>query len=342
LLLLAALLLAGGCALRSPVSHRVIIDIDRDGDHARVTAITELSHGDGELMERRIAVMRDALLGGHDEWSNRFGALNLESERVILDKERGELRRAEHSAVMGRDDLQRFFGDTPLLTKFTRGNTWSELAIYAGSSTRATRQQREEVERILDEWSHRSAHYIDQMSRLYEFLDRHPQRARDDFALLFADPGSGHATNDEEDALVTGAREATDAVSKMFDAERKSAWSIDEEFDLVYNPLPAEIVVHTPHSIQLSEHFGKKGDDTVLIRRSGLLDAIRALEGRWLTPDPLAIALQSDEEHSEMPTEAEFAKMPRKGTRSVTAEEIKAAFLEALTPATSYRVRWSE
>src|SRR5205085_5818137 len=131
----------------------------------------------------------------------------------------------------------------------------SELTIYAGSSSRATRAQREDVQRILDQWSQNVARYTEAMSRLYEFIDRHPQRARDDFALLFAEPELAHAIDKEEDALVTGARETMDVLSKTFDGERQSAWSIDEEFDLVYNPLPAEIVVHTPRSIQSSEHF---------------------------------------------------------------------------------------
>jgi hypothetical protein len=335
------MILASACGLRSPVSHRVAIDIERDGEHARVTATTELSRSTSDAMEQRIAVMRDAILSGHDEWSNRFGSLTLESERVILDKERGELRRAEHSGVMKRDDLQRFFGDTPVLTKFTRGDVWAELAIYAGSSARATRPQREEVQRTLDEWSRNAARYVNSMGRLYEFIDRHPQRAEAAFTLLFAEENMAHSKDEEEDALVNGARDAMDALSKQFDTARKSAWSIDEEFDLVYNPFPAEIVVHTPHPITTFDRFAKKGDDTVYIRRAGLLDAIRALEGKWLAPDPLAMMMRADEDHAEMPTNRELAAMPRTTTH-MTAKEIEDAVVEALTPGTVYRVRWSE
>lgn len=334
-------LLSSACGLRAPIAHRVTVDVDRDGEHARVTVVTDLARGDNEEMNRRLADAREALQMGRDEWSNRFSGVTLDSERTTLEKDRGELRRVEHVGVMRRDDLQRFFGDTPILTKFTRGDGWSELSVYAGSTARATRQQREEVQQVLDVWSRNAARYVNAMSRLYEFLDAHPQRAVDDFDLLFADAGTAHALDEEEDALVNGARDAMDRLSGQFDAARKSAWSVDEEFDLVYNPFPAEIVIRAPHAVRAFENFAKRGDDTVYIHRSGLLDAIKALDGKWLSPDPLAMLLRADEEHAEMPASRDLAAMPRKGSH-VEAREIEEAVVSAITPKSVYRVRWNE
>src|SRR5207247_2230330 len=116
-----------------------------------------------------------------------------------------------------------------------------------------------------------------------------------------------HAIDESEDALVTGAREAMNALSRQFDSARPSGWSVDEEFDLVFNPFPAEIFIHTPRPVSILEGFTKKGEDTAVIRRSGLNDAIRALEGKWLTPDPLAMLLRTDQDNTEMPADRELA-----------------------------------
>ena len=55
-------LLATACGLRSPISHRVTVDLDRDGEHARVTAVTEVSQGESEAMVRQEL---DRLLAGN-------------------------------------------------------------------------------------------------------------------------------------------------------------------------------------------------------------------------------------------------------------------------------------
>jgi hypothetical protein len=333
---------AAACGVRAPVRYALTIDLDRDREHARVTTVTELDRSPEDVVRRRVQPIRDALAAERDEWSARFQQVRPSTERVIYDRQWGEIVRAEHSGVVEREQLARFFGDLPMTVTVVRGGGWTELAIYPGGSGRATRQQRETVERTLDLWSRDAATYLNRMSHLYQWIDQHPQLAEHAFTLLFEDDERAHAVDKEEDALVTAARQAMTAVTERLRRKEGEELPIDELFDLVYNPFPAAITVHTPRAIVGIEHFDKRGDDTGIIHHAGLLDAARALEGKWLSPDPLALVLRSEEDRFEIPIAAELGKMQRKWSQTVSADELQKAILAIVRPAESYRVRWVE
>lgn len=342
LLLLLALSFAA-CGVRAPVRYAVRLDLDKDPSRVRVTSVTEMDKAYADdAVRKRLAPVRDSILNERDDWSVRFQQVNPESERVTLEREYGELVRAERSAMFDRDQLARFFGDLPMTVTVNKGDGWSELAIYPGSSSRASRQQRDTVDRVLDVWSRDVTNYLNRMSRLYQWLDTHPQMAEQAFTLLFEDDDKAHATDEEEDALITGARKAMTAVTERLQRKEGESVPADELFDLVYNPFPAEITVHTPRAIVGAEHFEKKGEQLVVIRHAGLVDAAQSLEGRWVSPDPLAILLRSEEEHFDMPPAAELGKMKRKWSRDLSPSELQTALVDAVRPAESYRVRWVE
>jgi len=340
LLGLAALLSA--CATKGPITTRLLLDLEADGQRARVTSTTDLSlEYRGHVVEQRLAVEREAILAGRDEWSNRFAAVSADSDRLILDKDHGVLQRAERSAMIDREQLHRFFSDVPITLSFARGSSWSELTIYPGSSGRATRQQREEVQRLLSSWSRDGAAYIDAVGKLYSYLDAQPLRADAVFTVLFS-PEGVHAAYPEEDALINGVVKAMDRITDRIQQSQPAAYTIDEQFDLVYNPFPAEVVIHTPHPVVSSENVESRAKDTVAIPRSGLLDAVRSLEGKWVSPDPLALVVRADEENRDIPPPKELAAMPRKWTAVVTASDVERAIVKALTPPAAYKVRWSD
>ncbi len=344
LLLLLFSLSLTACGVRAPVRYFVRLDLDRDPSRVRVTSVTEMdkAYGD-EAIRLRLAPVREAILNNRDDWSLRYQQVSPDSERSVLEREYGELVRSERSAVFDRDQLARFFGDLPMTVTINKGYGWTELAIYPGASPRASRQQRDTVERVLDLWSHDVTNYLNRMSRLYQWIDAHPQMAEHAFALLSEDDDKkAHATDDEEDALITGARTAMSAVTERLQRKEGESVPVDELFDLVYNPFPAEITVHTPHAIVGNEHFEKRGDDLVVIRHAGLLDAAQSLEGRWISPDPLALTLRSEEQHFDMPPAAELAKMKRKWSHDVSPSELQTALVDAIRPSESYRVRWVE
>jgi len=117
--------------------------------------------------------------------------------------------------------------------------------------------------------------------------------------------------------------------------------ALHEELDLVFNPFPAEVAVRTPEDILALQYMEERATNLAVIHRDGLLDAMSALEGRWISPDPLAILLRSSQTaDSKVPPPATVAAMPRRSTAAVTASEIEKAVMEELKPASVYRIRW--
>jgi len=264
-----------------------------------------------------------------------LSAAGPEEERRTIDKHGGVIERVEHSGVLDRDDLPKFFSDLAMTISLTRGDGWTELAIYPNASTRATRQQRERVMALLETWSRDLSQYVDAMSKLNRYLDANPQRAETVFRLLLRDDDE-KSTIEEEQALINGVGRTMDTIVSRIDKDA-SVYTVDEDFDLVFNPFPAEITVKAPRAFTLSEGFDKRSDDLVAIHRTGLFEALEALEGKWISPDPLAMSMRDEKIDPK-----KIAAMPRKSSTMVMPSEISKIIKDRLTPATVYRVRWLE
>ena len=101
-------------------------------------------------LARRLAETRRELLDGSDAWRRRFGAAAPGRRAVLLGEAAGDCTPAPRSALIAEPEgLEAFFRDTSLGVTYTvdpeRGT--AELSIVPGTSTRATRRQREEMER---------------------------------------------------------------------------------------------------------------------------------------------------------------------------------------------------
>ncbi len=335
-----ALLALTACGIRNPVRNTVVIEPANDGRHVTVTARTDIGDSGSDAQEReRIRETGAALLEHRDPWAPRFAGVSAAAERVAYDKSGGALRHFEHSVTIAIDDLQRLMGEIGTVQS-TGSERWSELAFYPASSVRATHRQRDDVEAAMHTWSHDAVSYFHELDALYRYLDRQPQRARAVFTILFSDKDDEHSTIEEEDALITAVNNAMTATIDHVDAAKRDGVTLDEEFDLVFNPLPGEIVVRVPGPILESDGFERRDERTVAIPRSGLVDAVLSLEGRWATPDPLAILGHADETNATAPKPEEIAAQPRRSNGSVTAEEIERALAARLRPTSAYRVRW--
>src|SRR5205814_310480 len=109
----------------------------------------------------RVEQLRDELLAGRDEWALRFQNAAPERDRAVFDRTGGELSAVTRSATIDADDIQKFFYDLTVTTKVTRGDGWVELAIYPGTSNRATRQDREDFEKRLNGGAVAARRYVD-------------------------------------------------------------------------------------------------------------------------------------------------------------------------------------
>jgi hypothetical protein len=326
---------AGSCA--NIVHHDLTLTFDDRGDGVTVAAATSLPSSKDSRDRARDDRLREDIVAGRDEWSLRFANANPESERVMLDRAHGELIRAERIARIDTADLQKVFFDVAVSAVVTRGEGWAELAIYPGTSTRATRQQRDDAQRTLRSYAHHAVLYFDAVRAMYDYMDDHPQRATELFAALFRDAGDPRPSliDDEEHDLVTVVQKTIEA----FTSNDETA-ALEAEADLVYNPLPARIVVRVPGEPLIVEGFKRGKEGELVAEPPSLLEAVASLEGRWVNPDPLAFAIRPDVSDEPVKEASLIAAMPRRTTAVVGEIEVGDALIEKLRPAPRYRVRW--
>jgi hypothetical protein len=328
-------LFAASCA--NIVHHDLILTFDETGEHVTVAAATSIPTTKDSRDRARDDRLRDDILAGRDEWSLRFANANPESYRVVLDRARGELIRAERSARIDNADLQKIFYDVAVSAVVTRGDGWAELAIYPGTSTRATRAQRDDAEKKLRAYSERAVQYFSAVRALYDYMNEHQPRAAQLFSAMFRDDDDPHQPllTAEEHDLLDAVRRGVNGLTEDKDTEQ-----LEAEADLVYNPLPARIVARVPGEPLVVEGFARGKDGDLVAEPPTLIEAIAALEGRWVTPDPLAFSIRPNGGGDPDKEAALIAAMPRHTTAVVGAIEVGDSLIQKLRPAPRYRVRW--
>ena len=321
-----------------PAVRRVVVLTFNDpADVVTISASTTLgSAKKGSEEAGQIEDEREALLAGRDEWSARFSNADPETDRVILQRSHGELQSVEHIASLPPENLQKFFFDTPLTVNFSRGEGWAELTVYPGTSLRATRRQRENVERMMAIYSERAARYFESIRAMYAYLDEKPQRASDMFEAVFRDEKDPPPrVSEDEKSLVDGVRSAIDRMLSDDDATA----TLDRDFDLVFNPFPADLKVVVTGEITALDGF-TRADRMLIVKLPDALEAVGMLEGRWITPDPLAAAFNAPKDMSSAELAASIATQRRRAEPVVTASDVAAALMQKMRPAATYRVRW--
>ena len=183
----------------------------------------------------------------------------------------------------------------------------------------------------------RAVHYFAAIRSMYDYMNEHQPRARDIFAALFRDDDDPQAPliTPEEHDLVIALRTALNGLTEDDNSEQ-----LEAEADLVYNPLPARIVVHVPGEPLIVEGFAVGKDRELVAEPPSLLEAVASLEGRWVTPDPLAFSTRPNAGSDSDAEAALIAAMPRRTSAVVGAIEVSDAIVQKLRPAPRYRVRW--
>jgi hypothetical protein len=315
--------------------HEVTLAFDDSGEHITIAAETRIPEKPRD--ESRARQLREDLVGYRDEWSLRFANANPAEDRMTYERSRGTVVRVEHVARIDADNLQKFFFDVPLSATVTRGPGWAELTLYPGTSTRATRQQREDFEHKLQLYAHRAVSYFAAVRAMYGYLDENPQRANAMFHALFRDD------DQEQPVLLTetemNLEEATRHAIENLAFGQQDTEDLEREADLVFNPFPATLVVKVPTEPLIVEGFTREEKGRLVAHTMNLLDAVASLEGKWISPDPLAFAMRSDAKGLE-----DFAPViaaePRRAAAVIGEREVADALRERLQPAMRYRVRF--
>jgi hypothetical protein len=130
----------------------------------------------------------------------------------MLNRTGRELTRVEHRARVETHDLDRFFFDIGASVQMTRGDGWSELTIYPGASTRASRQQRELVQKGLQEYAAHAVRYFGAVRRLYSYMDMNPHRTEELFVAVFAEGEDAPQLSEDEQELVDRLKKAANVL----------------------------------------------------------------------------------------------------------------------------------
>jgi len=328
------------CA-RSPVTHELSIEVEKN-DRVLVTAQTAfnpaVARTPGQLS--RLEAARSVALHGNDEWATRFGRITAEDDEVTFRRHGGELDRVSRAVRIPSRDLQQLLSDTNITVNILDGEGWRELAFYPGASMRATREQRRHFDEALDTWSSSAARYFVAVDHLYAYLRVNPQRAPELFAVLLGEKDSEQLGADdlplsqageEEQPLLDAVTAAMDEMASRMDEQEGDAVTFAEEADLVYNPFPARMIVRVPGEVISQQGFTKD----LTIEPIDLLEAITALEAKWISPDPFAALLRDP-----VPSAAELARKPRTSKRVVAPKEVADAIRAQMARPESYVIRW--
>ena len=328
-----AALLFTSC-VRQPVSDELTIEVEK-AERVRVTAQTTFNDTDLQNAEQlsRVETARMAAQNGTDAWGTRFARVTLEDEEVTVLKHRGKVERVTRSVRIPSADLQQVFSDANITVHILNGEGWRELALYPGGSVRATSEQRRHFEDAMGSWSTAVANYFTAIDHLYVYLNLHPDRATDLFAAVLSEKlnDTDPMVGEEEQPLVDHVTATMEEIGSRMDAQEAGGLTFAEEADLLFNPFPARMTVKVPGDVLSSEGFPKD----LIIEPVNLLESIAALEGRWISPDPLSGLLRD-----QGPTARKLANEPRRSTSVVNPTDVATALREQMARPKAYVVRW--
>lgn len=293
-----------------------------------------------EAFRERIATLQQLYFEGWDRWAPRFEQAGRAGETLSWERVGGRLRSLTRTARFDRpEDLSDFFSDTDLTVLFTPGSEESELSIFAGSSSRATTEERERLERLLGDWSRAAVAYLREVADLYAYLERHEDRAETVFRAIFEDSSEGLHRFEEErlDRLL----EAFLEVFEIAESTDDQGHSLEHLARLVYDPFPARLSVEIDGRILNREGFIELADGGYEVPPLGLERALSDLEAHWIEP-PLLTTYERLERLGDAAgfDLQEFAGRSRRVAELPSAEDFAGAVEEALAPASEYRLRW--
>ncbi|MFL6289779.1 MAG: hypothetical protein ACJ759_02675 [Thermoanaerobaculia bacterium] len=348
-----SLLLLAGC-FDPPVKESVRLRFFPNGAVA-VTDTVELDLlKDGEnnpALERRMSDLRRDLLDGLDPWARRFAALEPVAERLSWEKRFNTLASARRSVLIAEPEtLRGLFGDTSVAVSYSIAEDGTaELTLVPGVPAQATRRQRKDMERAVEEWSGHVAEYLAATGDLYAWLEDNPSRVRPCFRELFKELTVVEEAEAIEEELSAEEQKKVqrvgDAMEKVFDVlliPKGQDRSLDELSHLVYDPLPAPLSIQLPGEPFELEGFEKSGGEEKVwtVDSPGLWTVLRSLEERWIAPDPVMIYVAHRGE-GELDLD-ELVETPRRYTQPLpNSLEVQRAVEERLKPASPlYRAVW--
>lgn len=313
------------------------LTFDERGEQVAVSVASDENHLKRDHSHERER-LGDDLLAGRDEWSLRFAAAGVESERISIQRSKRLITSVVHEGRIATDALQKFFFDVGVVVEFKRLEDSVEVNLYPGASTRATRQQRTMVDTQLQEFARIAVRYFEAVRDLYAYLDANGERAQPVFHAVFSETEDGPPLTERETRLADAVRAAATAIDE---AGAGTSRDLARLADLAYNPFPAALTLQVPGEILSVEGFTRDKNGLLSATTSTPAEALASLEGRWIEPDPYAYAMNLEGKWDAAAAAAGIASKPRRAAAVVTTKEVLDALTGAISPAPRYHVRWS-
>ncbi len=289
---------------------------------------------DNAHIERRLNDRTEALINGYDVWHLRFDRLyeplaNGAESRWAT----GDLRSYRRWALVGDPDsaLKEFFANTPMRPSLSvrdnelrlpderRPPQTVHLEFVFDGGTLATAGESETVERGLRGFAADVASYQRRLAALWRYLDENPDRR---FACLVAllagevpesqfvvpprelapgasSPEAAERTPAEpvlrelEIDLIKRVEDASEPLIEFFEVPEDDAFTLQELSRRVFDPFPAAITVAPDGRVVEAVGFAE-AEDGWTIPSLDLWNAYRALDGRFVSPDPVLFLFDAE------------------------------------------------
>ena len=342
-LVLAAVILFTAC-LEPVVEESLNLAFDETGA-LTITATTNMIRRetpDDHPVSERLRELRDAAQRGDDFWGRQFGTMSAEHERVIFDYTEevlvGVTRSLSLKETAEVENLFRAFG---VGTFVTRDRNLLTFEVYPADATRATEEQRRIARRETQTTSEAFVAYLDAARRLYEYLERHPDRARPLLERLFET--SEIEIDENEWAIIASVGESMNAITAIFEIHESQPYTLDELSRLVFNPFPAETTIQIQGRVRDVVGFEALGPNHYKVPTIGLWGALASFEGEWLSPDLLVVDVNLKMKGDKTGNAAAVERLlgqARHYEPTPRASEILRELEKRLAPASVYRLQW--
>jgi len=346
-ILIAVLCLPLTACFEEPILEHLHLTIRGDGSVVATVvqevASSERAHDNQELADR-LEESRETLAQNLDPWSQRFANLEPLAEHQSVERVDGELRRWIRSAVFASfDEVVRLVEADGLTGNIVETGGVAELILFPTGGSRATYFQRQDADRRMREWSAQLADYFNAAIDLYTYLDRQPERAVPCLAHIFdkhEEMGVTGPLEPIEEELIGRVKESMEEVSLALLVPEGEAFSLNELARIVYDPFPARLTVVVEANVLHATGFVT---GTGFFERSAvdIWNALRSLEGRWISPDLVtAAAAPAPDDQQPEPDVLFLASQLRRYSSPPTSGDVESAILAELVPEDLLQLRW--
>ena len=309
---------------------------------------------DNESFHARMLEEQKGLLEGWHPWLERLDSLDHVSdggswtrrERHVVEFERWILTSEAERGLQG------LFAGTLVQPALSVGDQTVTVSFQTFPGSRANASETRWIEAKLDDWSEAVAIYYRALDALWRRLAAEPDNAEALLRKLFDDllderterPDSEDIENSDEepsDPEVERVLDAEEAVLALFEVEDGEAFTLQELSRKLLDPFPAHVLIEPAGPVIEVDGLVETGEGLLAIPRRSLWDSFRALEGRWLAPDPLLVRVAKARNETlrfdlKQFMDQDFVYPPV----PPSAGDVERALIEVARGAAEYRVVW--